>query len=76
MKFLEIRGGLLQPVSNEENVIIEMIKGHGKPMPKSLLDDRQKEIARMLVSRGLLTRLVYEGKICFFPEELEDLLED
>jgi hypothetical protein len=76
MKFIEIRGGLLQPVSNEENIILEMIKGHIKPMPKSLLDDRQKELARNLVTRGLLTRLMYEGQICFFPEELEDLPED
>lgn len=76
MKFLEIRGGFLQPVSNEENVIIEMIKGHGSPVPRSLLDERQQELARFLVSRGLLTRIVYEGKICFFFEDLEDLMKD
>lgn len=75
MKFIEIQGGWKQPVSNEENIIVEMVRGYGKPLPKSNLDIRQKELARMLVSRGLLTRLVIENKIYFIVNDLQDLWE-
>ena len=73
MKFIEIRGGFLQPVSNEENIILERVRGHGCPMPKSVLDIREAELARRLVMRGLLTRLMIEDKLCFVVNDLEDL---
>ena len=73
MKFIEIRGGILQPVSNEENIILERIKGHGEPLPKSLLNYREQEVARNLVHRGLLTRSVIENKLCFLFNDIEDL---
>lgn len=76
MKFIEIQGGLLQPVSNEENVIIEQVRGYGKPLPKSQLDYRGKEVARDLVKRGLLTRIVIEGKLYFVVNDLEDVWGD
>jgi len=73
MKFVEINGGWLQPVSNEENVIIEKVRGHGSPLPKSLLDHREKEVARNLVKRGLLTRIVSEDKLFFVVNDLEEI---
>lgn len=76
MKFIEIQGGLLQPVSNEENVIIEQVRGYGKPLPKSQLDYRGKELARNLVKRGVLTRLVIEGKLYFVVNDLDDVWGD
>jgi len=75
MKFLEIAGGFLYPVSNEESMLIEKIKGLGQPYPKSQLDERQRELARQLVNRGVLTRVLVEDKLCFVYNDLEDLWE-
>lgn len=75
MKFIEVKGGFLQPVSNEENIILERVRGYNGPLPKAVLDDRENELARNLVKRGLLTRFVHEGKLCFIVNDLEDLWE-
>lgn len=75
MKFVEIQSGILQPISNDENIILEMVRGYGKPMPKSKLNLREKELARQLVHRGILTRVMHEDKLCFIPNELEDIWE-
>lgn len=75
MKFVEIQSGILQPVSNEENIILEMVKGFKGPLPKSRLNQRERELARQLVSRGLLTRVIHEDKLCFIANELEDIWE-
>ena len=76
MKFIEIQGGLLQPVSNEENVVLERVRGHGEPLPKSLMDLRERELARGLVMRGLLTRIMVEDKLCFLVNDLEEIWEN
>jgi hypothetical protein len=75
MKFVEIQSGVLQPVSNEENIILEMVKGFHGPLPKSKLNQRERELARQLVGRGLLTRVIHEDKLCFVVNELEDIWE-
>jgi hypothetical protein len=75
MKFIEISGGLLQPVSNEENIIIETIRSHKSPYPKNKFSLREKEIARNLVSRGILTRLVSENKLYFVVNDTTDFWE-
>jgi len=75
LKFIEVKGGFLQPVSNEENIILERVRGYNGPLPKAVLDDRENELARNLVKRGLLTRFVHEGKLCFIVNDLEDLWE-
>ena len=76
MKFIAIQGGLLQPVSNEENVVLERVRGHGEPLPKSLMDLRERELARGLVMRGLLTRIMVEDKLCFLVNDLEEIWEN
>lgn len=73
MKFIEIKGGWLQPVSNEENVLMERVKGAGSPLKKSQLSEREQEVARNLVSRGLLTRLRIDDKLCFVVNDIEDI---
>jgi hypothetical protein len=73
MKFLEICGGLLQHVSNEENVVVEKVRGYGKPLPKSELDERERELARGIVRRSILTRALIENKICFMVNDIEDI---
>lgn len=73
MRFVEIAGGILQPVSIEETLVMDKIRGNGKPMPRSELDEREMELARNLVSRGLLTRLKIEGKTHLFVNDLQEI---
>ena len=55
MRFYEISSGLRIPVSQEEQDIIDLIAEKGK-IKKSMLDERQQEVSRLMVSRGLLIR--------------------
>lgn len=55
MRFYEISSGLRIPVSQEEQEIIDLIADKGK-IKKSVLDERQQEVSRLMVSRGLLIR--------------------
>lgn len=75
MKFIEVSGGFLQPISNEENIVLERVRGYDGPLPKAVLDEREKEIAKNLVMRGFLTRIIHEDKLCFAINLLEELWE-
>ena len=73
MKFIEIAGGLLQPVSNEENIIVERVKNADDPVKKTLLSEREQEVARNLVHRGILTRISENNEIYFIINDLRDI---
>jgi len=73
MKFIEITGSILLPISNEENIILEKIREHVEPMPKNKLDLREQEIARQLVNRGFLTRIKFSDKLCFIINDHDEL---
>lgn len=75
MKFIEISNGFLQPISNEESMLFEMVKNYKTPFPKSNMNEREKEVARNLVSRGILTRIVSENKLYFIVNDLTDIWE-
>jgi hypothetical protein len=75
LKFIEVSGGFLQPISNEENIVLERVRGHDGPLPKAVLDERERELATNLVRRGFLTRIMHENKLCFTLNLLEDLWE-
>lgn len=76
MKFVEIAGSFLQPLSNEENVLLEKVKENKEPLPKEKLDEREQELARQLVSRGILTRLRLHNKLYFVPNSIDDMIGD
>ena len=76
MKFVELAGSILQPISNEENVLLEKVKEYQKPLPKEQLDEREKELARQLVNRGILTRFRKNDKLYFIPNSLDDMIGD
>lgn len=73
MKFIEIRGGMRVPVSNEEVLVTERVKQHGEPLPRRALDEREQELARQLVHRGVLDRVLIDEKIHFVYNDLDDL---
>ena len=55
MRYYEISSGLRVPVSAEEQEVIDVILPKHRVL-NSELDERQQEIARLMVGRGLLNR--------------------
>lgn len=73
MKFIEIAGGLLQPVSNEENILVERVRNSEIPVKKLMLSEREQELAKNLVHRGILTRISNNNEICFIINDVRDI---
>lgn len=64
-RFTEIQSGVRIPISSEEQVILDKCK---EKMYKSSLDERDQEVARRMVSRGILNRRKDDnGKLYFVP---------
>jgi hypothetical protein len=74
MRFREIRGGIQMPVSLEEQALIDLIESQeGEFVQRSELDERQKEVARKMVSRGVLDRTQRDGSLYYVVSKLDDL---
>ena len=70
MKFIEIAQGVLQPISNEESVVLERVRGSENGVClRRALNEREQEIARQLCQRGVLTRLHSQGHIYYGYQE-------
>jgi len=72
MRFFEISSGIRLPVSGEEQEIIDMVASK-KQIAKSDLDERQQEVARKMVSRGILNRGRDNDSICMTLNSSADL---
>ena len=72
MRFLDIRGNIRVPVSNEESIVAEMVKNNDLPFPGEKLNIREKELARNLVHRGVLGRVLIDEKTHYVYNDLED----
>lgn len=72
MRFHEISSGVRIPVSQEEQDIIDLFS-EKRQLIRSSLDERQQEVARMMVSRGLLDRK--KGKDGQMVFELNDTVD-
>ena len=74
MRFMEIRGGIQIPVSIEEQGLVDLIESkEEKVITLDEMDERQQELARKLVSRGVLDRTTNEGTLYFMVSRLTDL---
>jgi hypothetical protein len=73
MRFIEIQGSILQPISNEEDMLLEKVKGSKLPLPKESLTLRETEVARGLVHRGILTKVKMNNKLCYIANQLEEI---
>lgn len=73
MRFREIRGGLMMPVSNEEQELIDLIESSNGMIKRNDLGERQRELARKMVSRGLLNRIRHDGSLFYVLNDLEDI---
>jgi hypothetical protein len=61
MRYFEIAGGIrLQLSQEEQNVLSTVEKSHR--LPSEDMDERQEEIARQMVRRGLLNRVKVKDK--------------
>jgi len=69
MKFLEIDRGWVQPVSNEEMILLQRVRGSDGICAKQQLDEREQEVARQLCHRGVLTRVMRQGDIYYGYQE-------
>jgi hypothetical protein len=76
MRFLEVVGGLMVPISNEELLVAERVRGHDGPYPRQQLDEREQELARRLVHRGVLDRTFIEGRMCYIYNDVEYVERD
>jgi hypothetical protein len=63
--YAETTSGIRVPVSSEEQEILNMCS---KKMYKNNLDDREQEVARRMVSRGVLHRNKDDGGIFFVTD--------
>ena len=73
MRFLEIRGSIRVPVSNEEMTVADRIKEHDTPFPRGRLNLRERELARQLVNKGVLDRVLIDEQVHFVYNETDDL---
>jgi hypothetical protein len=73
MRYFEIAGGLRMPINEEEQEVLTLIQESEHETEDSNLDERQRELARQMVSRGLLNRLHKDGKIYYEPNGLPDI---
>ena len=76
MRFVEIQGNLLAPVSNEEEIVLEKVSSTADPYPKSKLDEREQQLARQLVNRGIIDRIRVDGRVCFVHNKPSDVWRD
>ena len=73
MRYLEIRGGLNIPATNEEQELLERIEASGGHIARADLNEREREVARLMVSKGHLNRYRREDQIVFEVNDLDDL---
>jgi hypothetical protein len=55
MRYFEIQSGMRMPISSEERALLDHLGDH--PVSSQSLDARQQELARLMLSRGLLNRV-------------------
>ena len=74
MRYFEIASGLQIPVSSEEWDLIDHIRAHA--VGRDSLDERQRELARMLVSRGLLDHFKRNDQTFYRVSSVADIWRD
>jgi hypothetical protein len=64
MRYQEISGGFRVPVSEEEQEMLDLARQNGK-LFRDQLAERQAEVARLMVSRGLFNRFRRDGRVYY-----------
>lgn len=66
MRYFEIVGGLRVPMSSEESEVLTASK---EGLMKNKASERQWEVGRQMVNKGLLTRIKKDDEECVIPNE-------
>lgn len=75
MRFHEISSGMPLPVFSEEQELLDRMGDKG--LAKTDLDERDQEVARLMVSRGLLDIINAGGAKEFYrPSTIKDIWRD
>lgn len=64
MKIVEILNGLQVPITNEEADILKKFN-EAEVIPRSELDEREREVANSLVNKEVLNRRAKDGKVTY-----------
>lgn len=72
MRFVEIQGGIRVPVSNEEQVVSDIIRDNHGPLPKTKLNIRERELARQLVHKGIVDRVLIDEQVHFVYNDIDN----
>lgn len=76
MRYIEIKGGIRLPLSNEERRLFEEIEDK-KLVQAEELDERDAELARKMTSRGALQMIENEDEtIAYAVSKLEEIWRD
>lgn len=73
MKYREIKGGLFVYVTNEEQILIDLIIKHNGIIKKKDLHPRLQEVAKDLTSRSVLSRRMIDNEIYYIIDDIEDV---
>jgi hypothetical protein len=74
MRYHEIASGLRIALSCEEQDLIDRAKG--KPLEKNALDEREQELARLMVSRGVLDQYRDDDQVFYHVSSVHDIWRD
>lgn len=74
MRYQEIASGLRLAVSCEEQELID--KMDGEPFEKDALDEREQELVRLMVSRGVLDQYPQDDRVFYHVSSVNDIWRD
>ncbi len=70
MRYHEIASGLRIALSCEEQDLLDRNKG--RPIEKDSLDEREQELARLMVSRGVLDQYPHDNHVFYHVSSVND----
>ena len=74
MRYFEIASGFRLPVYSEEQELLDKMPDRG--IAQDDLDERGQELARLMVSRGVLAQSVIDNVIHYRPNSVKDIWRD
>lgn len=73
MRYFEIASGFRLPVYSEEQELLDKIPNG---VNQDELDEREQELARLMVSRGVLAQSINNGMIRYKPNSAANIWRD
>ena len=70
MRYSEIASGFHVPVSIEEQELLDRADPY---LAKDDLDERDQEVTRLMVSRGVLRQVMKDGRVCYRANSDKDI---